>query len=102
MRDGWFLGDNRCIWCDDRGLRFDQVQFVPCWERHCLKRDNALYDFYNLIRKMLTMPYKSEAQRKKFQELLKQGKISKAVVDEFNAASKGKKLPERAPKVKKK
>lgn len=41
------------------------------------------------------MPYKSDAQRKKFHALLEQGKISKKTVDEFDAASKGKKLPER-------
>lgn len=41
------------------------------------------------------MPYKSDAQRKKFHMLLKQGKISQQVVDEFDSASKGLKLPKR-------
>jgi hypothetical protein len=41
------------------------------------------------------MPYRSEAQRKKFHSLLKQGKISAKVVAEFDKASKGKKLPKR-------
>lgn len=41
------------------------------------------------------MPYKSEAQRKKFHSLLAKGKISKEVVDEFDSASKGIKLPKR-------
>ena len=41
------------------------------------------------------MPYKSRAQAAKFHELLKQGKISKATVDEFDKASKGMSLPER-------
>lgn len=41
------------------------------------------------------MPYKSAAQRRKFHQLLKEGKISKTVVDEFDNASKGHKLPER-------
>ena len=41
------------------------------------------------------MPYKSEKQRKKFHAMLKRGEISKEVVDEFDRASKGKKLPER-------
>ena len=41
------------------------------------------------------MPYKSDAQRRKFQQLLKEGKISQAVVDDFDKASKGKTLPER-------
>ncbi len=40
-------------------------------------------------------PYKSEAQRKKFHAMLKKGKIDKATVDEWDKASKGKKLPER-------
>ena len=44
------------------------------------------------------MPYKSDSQRKKFHAMLERGEISKAVVDEFDAASKGKKLPERAKK----
>lgn len=47
------------------------------------------------------MPYKSQAQAGKFHELLKEGKISQATVDEFDHASKGMKLPERvAPKKK--
>lgn len=41
------------------------------------------------------MPYKSAAQRAKFHILEKQGKISPAVVQEFDRASKGKKLPKR-------
>lgn len=46
------------------------------------------------------MPYKSDAQRKKFHALLSEGKIDKSVVDEYDKASKGMKLPERVrPKV---
>ncbi len=41
------------------------------------------------------MPYKSDAQRRKFHAMLGQGQIGKAVVAEFDRASKGKKLPER-------
>ena len=41
------------------------------------------------------MPYKSQAQRRKFHSLLEQGKISPATVAEFDKASKGRKLPER-------
>lgn len=41
------------------------------------------------------MPFKSEAQRKKMNMLAAQGKIKQSVVDEFNSASKGMKLPER-------
>lgn len=44
------------------------------------------------------MPYKSDQQRKKFHVLLAQGKISKSVVDEYDQASKGKKLPKYARK----
>ena len=46
------------------------------------------------------MPYKSEAQRRKFHEMARKGQISDATVAEWDAASKGKKLPERV-KVKK-
>ncbi len=42
------------------------------------------------------MPFKSEAQRRKFQEMQKEGKISQGVVDAFEADSKGLALPERA------
>jgi len=48
------------------------------------------------------MPYKSDAQRKKFHALLAEGKIAPEVVAEYDKASKGKKLPERiGPKKKK-
>ena len=40
------------------------------------------------------MPYKSDAQRRKFHAMLAEGKISKSVVDEFDKASKGMSLPE--------
>jgi hypothetical protein len=41
------------------------------------------------------VPYKSNAQRRKFHAMLERGEISKRVVDEFDKTSKGKKLPER-------
>lgn len=41
------------------------------------------------------MPYKSEAQRRKFHAMEKRGEISRATVKEFDEASKGKKLPEK-------
>lgn len=41
------------------------------------------------------MPYKSDAQRRKFHAMRKRGEISAATVSEFDQASKGKKLPER-------
>lgn len=42
------------------------------------------------------MPYKSEKQRRYMNWAANEGKISKGVVDEFNQASKGMKLPETA------
>lgn len=49
------------------------------------------------------MAFKSEAQRKKFQELYKQGKVTRSVVDEWEKKTAGKKLPERVkPKALKK
>lgn len=44
------------------------------------------------------MPFKSKAQARKLAMLVKQGKISQKVFDEFVKATKGKKLPERAKK----
>lgn len=44
------------------------------------------------------MPYKSDAQRKKFHVLEEQGKISPKVVKEFDSASKGMKLPKKVGK----
>ena len=44
------------------------------------------------------MPYASNAQRRKFHELLEQGKIKPEVVAEFDAASKGLKLPDHVGK----
>ena len=40
------------------------------------------------------MPYKSDAQRKKFHAMLNRGEISASTVHEFDEASKGMKLPE--------
>lgn len=47
------------------------------------------------------MPYASTAQRKKFHAMEERGEISHAAVEEFDKASKGKDLPEKAPKKKK-
>lgn len=44
------------------------------------------------------MPYKSEAQRRKFHALLAEGKIKQEVVDEFDKASEGLVLPDRIKK----
>ena len=46
------------------------------------------------------MPYVSEAQRAKFHVLLKQGKMSKKTVDEWDKATGKRKLPERVKKLK--
>lgn len=44
------------------------------------------------------MPYKSQAQAAKMNIMAKQGKSSKVIVDEFNKASKGLKLPKKLKK----
>jgi len=49
------------------------------------------------------MPFKSQAQRRKFAELLVKGEISKETFEEWNRETGTAKLPERAkPKIKKK
>ena len=49
------------------------------------------------------MPFKSQAQRRKFAELLVKGEISQETYEEWNRSTGSKKLPERAkPKPKKK
>jgi hypothetical protein len=47
------------------------------------------------------MPYASDAQRRLFHAKLARGEISKAVVDEFDRASRGKHLVEKVKKRKK-
>jgi hypothetical protein len=44
------------------------------------------------------MPFKSQAQRRKFAELLVEGKISNETYEEWNRETGTKKLPERAGK----
>ena len=44
------------------------------------------------------MPFKSKAQRRKFAELLVEGKISNETFEEWNRETGGKKLPERVKK----
>jgi hypothetical protein len=47
------------------------------------------------------MPFKSQAQRRKFAQLLVEGKISNETFEEWNRETGGAKLPERvAPKAK--
>lgn len=41
------------------------------------------------------MPFKSKAQRRKFAQLLVEGKISDETYEEWNRETGGKKLPER-------
>ena len=41
------------------------------------------------------MPFKSQAQRRKFAQLLVEGKISNDTFEEWNRETGGKKLPER-------
>jgi hypothetical protein len=47
------------------------------------------------------MPFKSQAQRRKFAQLLVEGKISNETFEEWNRETGGKKLPERAKAAKK-
>jgi hypothetical protein len=44
------------------------------------------------------MPFKSQAQRRKFAQLLVEGKISNKTFEEWNRETGGKKLPERVRK----
>jgi hypothetical protein len=44
------------------------------------------------------MPFKSQAQRRKFAQLLVEGKISNQTFEEWNRETGGKKLPERVGK----
>jgi len=46
------------------------------------------------------MPFKSQAQRRKFAQLLVEGKISNETYEEWNRETGGKKLPERVGKKK--
>ena len=47
------------------------------------------------------MPFKSQAQRRKFAQLLVEGKISNQTFEEWNRETGGQKLPERVkPKAK--
>ena len=48
------------------------------------------------------MPFKSKAQRRKFAELLVQGKIKPQVYERWNRAAGGKDLPEHVRKKKRK
>jgi len=49
-----------------------------------------------------TMPFKSQAQRRKFAELLVQGKITPETFEEWNRETGGAKLPERVKPAKRK
>jgi hypothetical protein len=46
------------------------------------------------------MPFKSQAQRRKFAQLLVEGKISNETFEEWNRETGGKKLPERVTRKK--
>jgi hypothetical protein len=47
------------------------------------------------------MPFKSQAQRRKFAQLLVEGKISGDTFEEWNRETGGRKLPERVKKKRK-
>ena len=46
------------------------------------------------------MPFKSQAQRRKFAQLLVEGKISNGTYEEWNRETGGRKLPERVKRKK--
>jgi hypothetical protein len=46
-------------------------------------------------REKVRMPFKSQAQRRKFAQLLVEGKISDKTFEEWNRETGGRKLPER-------
>ena len=46
------------------------------------------------------MPFKSQAQRRKFAQLLVEGKISNETYEEWNRETGGRKLPERVKRKK--
>jgi hypothetical protein len=46
------------------------------------------------------MPFKSQAQRRKFAQLLVEGKISNETFEEWNRETGGRKLPERVTRKK--
>jgi hypothetical protein len=48
------------------------------------------------------MPFKSQAQRRKFAQLLVEGKISNETFEEWNRETGGKKLPEHVKRTAKK
>ena len=48
------------------------------------------------------MPFKSQAQRRKFAQLLVEGKISNETYEEWNRETGSKKLPERVKSTKRK
>jgi hypothetical protein len=48
------------------------------------------------------MPFKSQAQRRKFAELLVKGEISAKTFEEWNRETGGKKLPERVKRKRRK
>lgn len=43
------------------------------------------------------MPFKSQAQRAKFAQLVKEGKMSQSTFDEWNQATGNKPLPKKVP-----
>ncbi len=51
-------------------------------------------------KEVIQLPYKSDAQRRKFHAMLKRGEVSQATVRHWDKASKGKRLPERAKRKK--
>jgi hypothetical protein len=55
-------------------------------------------DEHTDVQRRMKMPFKSQAQRRKFAQLLVEGKISNDTFEEWNRETGGKRLPERAAK----
>jgi len=63
--------------------------------RRQLKRHRNDDDSEEILQTPPGMPFKSQAQRRKFAELLVEGKISNDTFEEWNRETGGRKLPER-------
>jgi hypothetical protein len=88
---------------DIANLKRDGWVFDSKWDNNILlsyvkSPDGKIYKWNNDGKLILIKnnPYKSEAQRRKFHAMAERGEISPEVVEEFDEASKGLKLPERA------
>lgn len=64
-------------------------------------RDDLIGSALGSWRRIIAMPFKSRAQRRKFAALLVEGKISPDTFEEWNRETGGKALPERVKRTRK-